>query len=530
MRRTSIRWKISLPIIFSVTIGVMITVYITGASARNVVIAEIEYSTLAKMRDTVLISLTTMMSGGDTQAGMASFVTQMKQTADLTVVRSHVMDKDFGKLADAKYAQDQYTREVIDKGVSRIVLEGTTLRGIYPYIAKSNTLGKDCLKCHNVSEGTVLGAVDIRVPLTDSLSRILKYQYLFAALGLFGTIFLTAAIYFLAKFIFRPLDALTKMAEDLAHGDGDLTKRLGIKNRDEIGEVAELIDQFIAKVQVSVAQSAESSHETAVASQELSHIVTNLTDVIRRESETIEKCNQLTQDVAGNLDVTEEMAVSTTETIEETRKTLTEFMEELSRAGNVIIDESVTQAAMSKQTQELAVKTTDIRVVLEIISDIADQTNLLALNASIEAARAGEAGRGFAVVADEVRALAAKTQSSLTQINAGVQSVVSGVDLMCGANEKSAARMREIADETRRLITNVKATDERLVSAVDISSGLVKKSTYIATRTKELIEMMKEIILLSEQNNSIAGEVGGVAGSLAEKSENLRVVLSKFKV
>jgi methyl-accepting chemotaxis protein len=299
---------------------------------------------------------------------------------------------------------------------------------------------------------------------------------------------------------------------------------------DEIGNAAGLIDQFIDKVQLSVAQSAESSNETAVASQELSHIVSNLSDNIQRQSAAIVECNQLTQDVAGNLDVTEEMAISTTETIEATRTTLACFVDDLNRTGNTIINESESQTLMMAQTKELAVKATDIRMVLDIIADIADQTNLLALNASIEAARAGKAGRGFAVVADEVRALAAKTQNSLTQINSGVQSVVNGVEKVCVANEKSASRMREIAEETRRLILNVGETDERLKGAVDISSNLVNKNTYIATRTKQLIELMQQIIRLTDQNSSVVVEVGGVAASLAEKSESLRGVLSKFKV
>ena len=234
--------------------------------------------------------------------------------------------------------------------------------------------------------------------------------------------------------------------------------------------------------------------------------------------------------MAGNLDVTEEMAITTTETIEATRTTLACFVDDLNRAGNTIINESESQITMMAQTKDLTVKAIDIRMVLDIIADIADQTNLLALNASIEAARAGEAGRGFAVVADEVRALAAKTQNSLAQINTGVQSVVNGVEKVCVANEKSASRMREIAEETRRLILNVGETDERLKGAVDISSNLVSKSTYIATRTKQLIELMQQIIRLSEQNSAVVVEVGGVAASLAEKSESLRGVLSKFKV
>jgi methyl-accepting chemotaxis protein len=327
-----------------------------------------------------------------------------------------------------------------------------------------------------------------------------------------------------------PVRQMVQMADDLAHGEGDLTKRLGLTHRDEIGEAAGLIDQFIAKVQHSVAQSVDSSQETAVASQELSHIVGNLTDNVRRQTEMIGESNRLTLDVAGNLDVTEEMAISTTETLEATRATLTRFVKDLQHAGGTIVNEAQTQAALMDQTKELAARAADIGQVLEIIADIADQTNLLALNASIEAARAGEAGRGFAVVADEVRALAAKTQSSLTQINSGVQAVVKGVDHVCTANEHGAERMRAIAEETRQLITQVGETDDRLEGAVQISSNLVHKSTYIATRTKQLIEHLEQIITLSEQNNAVAQEVGGVAAGLAEKSEGLRGVLSRFRV
>jgi methyl-accepting chemotaxis protein len=341
---------------------------------------------------------------------------------------------------------------------------------------------------------------------------------------LIGLFFSVAA----AKTISSPIKKLAQQVSLVA--DGDLTTKMLHDSNDETGELSDAFNTMVAKVQHSVAQSVESSSETAVASQELSHIAANLSDAVQRQSVLIDESNRLTQDVAGNLDVTEDMAVSTTETIEETRKTLAQFVQELNQAGTVIIAESDSQAALAGETRQLADKASDIREVLEIISDIADQTNLLALNASIEAARAGEAGRGFAVVADEVRALAAKTQSSLVQINAGVQSVVSGVQVVCGANEKSASRMREIAEETRRLIGNVGQTDERLRGAVDISSNLVNKSTYIATRTKQLIELMQRIIVQSAQSSSVASEVQGVAGNLAEKSEYLRGVLAKFRV
>ena len=331
-----------------------------------------------------------------------------------------------------------------------------------------------------------------------------------------------------ARGISNPIGKLALQASLVA--GGDLTSEIEHSSADETGQLCGAFNTMVAKVRHSLAQSVDSSKETAAASQELSHIVVSLTETVRRQSSLIDESNHLAQDVAGSLDVTEEMAISTTETIEATRTTLSLFMEDLNQAGRVIIGESDTQAAMITQNRELAVKAADIRLVLEIISDIADQTNLLALNASIEAARAGDAGRGFAVVADEVRALAAKTQSSLTQINAGVQAVVKGVEQVCGANEQSASRMRGIAEETRRLIQNVGDTDQRLMGAVDISSNLVQKSTYIATRTKGLIEIMQQIIVLTEQSSTVAGQVGGVASGLADKSESLRMLLSKFKV
>lgn len=312
--------------------------------------------------------------------------------------------------------------------------------------------------------------------------------------------------------------------------DGDISKPIISLRNNEISKILQALEILRIATCESVTHSSVASNETADASQKLSHIVTNLTKTVQQQSDLIEKSNQLTMDVAGNLDITEEMAISTTETIEATRATLTSFMDDLKKAGSVIIGESENQAAMSTQTQELAIKAADIRKVLEIISDIADQTNLLALNASIEAARAGEAGRGFAVVADEVRALAAKTQNSLTQINSGVQAVISGVEQVCGSNELGAGRMREIAEETRRLIANVGATDERLKGSVNISSDLVNKSIFIATRTKQLIELMHQVMTLSEQNGTVVNEVRVVAVNLAEKSDNLRSELSKYKV
>jgi|GEM_PF-1467097 methyl-accepting chemotaxis protein len=329
--------------------------------------------------------------------------------------------------------------------------------------------------------------------------------------------------------VLKPLQNMVEVASDLAHGDGDLTARLNMKRADEIGEASGYIDSFIAKVQQSVTTAKETATETAVASQELSHIAANLSNTVQQQTLIVLEGNDLAREVGQNLDLTEEMAINTTQTIEATKAVMVQFAGDLNIAGNVIIGEAEKQRLLAGRMQELAANAGKIRDVLEIISDIADQTNLLALNASIEAARAGEMGRGFAVVADEVRQLAAKTQSSLTQINQSVTSVVSGVENLYGETELSSRRMVEIADSTKGLIATAGDSGERLSGAVQTSSDLVKKSTFIATRTKQLMEQMTRLSQSAEQNGAVACKVGEVSAAMAQKSEGLRDNLGRFK-
>ncbi|CAH2032082.1 methyl-accepting chemotaxis protein [Trichlorobacter ammonificans] len=335
--------------------------------------------------------------------------------------------------------------------------------------------------------------------------------------------------YVSSRMIVTPLDAMIAVADDLAHGDGDLTKRLNIQRADEIGDAANFIDSFIAKVQQSVITAKETAMETAVASQELSHIAANLSSTVQQQHVIVEESDALTQEVARNLDLTEEMAINTTETIEATRDMMQRFVDDLNAAAGVIIGEADNQRELATRMQQLATNAGTIREVLEIISDIADQTNLLALNASIEAARAGEMGRGFAVVADEVRQLAAKTQSSLSQINQSVTGVVAGVEKLYGESEESSRRMLGISESTRGLVSAADESGNRLAGAVTISSDLVKKSTFIATRTKQLMDQMEKMTRIADQNRAVAGEVEEVSASMAKKSENLRDTLGRFR-
>lgn len=334
----------------------------------------------------------------------------------------------------------------------------------------------------------------------------------------------------LVQKIIIPISKMATLSHDLAAGDGDLTARLHISSRDEIGTTANSINLFIQKVQTAVATSSSTATETAVASVQLSEVSRCLIENISEQYQLTEKSTGLITDIVKNLDVTEEMAVTTTETLEATQKILDQFVLTLNEVGTKIITEANKQSTLAAGMKTLTGQASSINDVLTIIADIASQTNLLALNASIEAARAGTAGKGFAVVANEVRGLALRTQNSLNEINMNVQTVVQGIEKIYSETAQSAEGMRNVSDNTRNLMDSTGATSEKLKGSIGISSDLVRKTIYISTRTKELIENTDTLMAISGQNKASAREVGEVSENLAQKSESLRDDLARFKI
>jgi len=326
------------------------------------------------------------------------------------------------------------------------------------------------------------------------------------------------------------LKRITQRMRDLAEGEGDLTQRIAIGGSDELSEMADYIDTFIHKAHDTVAHSVETANETAVSSNELSSISRDLAENVASQCSLAEDSSNLMTDVARNLDVTEEMAITTTETLENTEKVLTGFVATLNNVGAIVIAEGEKQSELADRMKVLRENAQGINNVLVIIAEVADQTNLLALNASIEAAHAGESGKGFAVVAEEIRKLAFKTQSSLTEINLNTRSVVTGVEEICLETARSSEQMLDVSGRARRLMEDAGTTGAKLRDSVETSSELVKKTTYIATRTKDLIEIINHLVELSNQNKLAANGVGSVSTNLALKAEDLRKTLNHFKV
>ncbi|MGE4498511.1 MAG: methyl-accepting chemotaxis protein [Deferribacterales bacterium] len=382
--------------------------------------------------------------------------------------------------------------------------------------------------------GSIIGYFASAVPLKDiqaaiaGAKKVSSQQFFYTIVWFLFIASVVLVILFMA--IIKPLREVIATTEDLAVGDGDLTRRVNYKSGDELEIVSDNIDAFIEKVQNTVITSLDSANETASASEELSSTSESLYSNIQEMTSLAEENSFIVNNIASNLDKTEELAISTTEVLEDSRNMLSKFVENLNNVVSTIITESERQASLAKDMENLTEQAAQIRQVLSIISDIADQTNLLALNASIEAARAGEHGRGFAVVADEVRKLAERTQTSLVEINRIIGMITSGVENSNRQISDISDKIVTVADDSKELISEANATGSKLGDTVSVSSEVVKMNTVIATKTKEMIEIVQRLTSLSTENKYSGENVEEVARMLSEKSGGLLAVLKRFKV
>ncbi len=328
----------------------------------------------------------------------------------------------------------------------------------------------------------------------------------------------------------RPIVTLRQVTEQLAQGNGDLTHRIEVTNKDDLGQIAANINTFIAQLQQMMLQVASSTQVIDKGVNQLNqHSDSNQLLVDSHTQETEMVVTAITQMSAAAESVSESTAIAAN---------LTQKADQGAHESRQVVNEaiiSVTSLAeevegMSSVIQDMSRNTDKIGAVLGVIGDIADQTNLLALNAAIEAARAGEQGRGFSVVADEVRALAARTQSSTSEINQMLQELQSGTQSVVEAMAATRVSCQRSAEKTSQVTASL---DSMSTEIAEINAQSIQIAASAEEQCKVADEVNRNMVAIQEVVGKISNNGSATAIStqeLADSNSRLGEVVSQFSL
>ncbi|MFB5284752.1 methyl-accepting chemotaxis protein [Peribacillus sp. Hz7] len=388
------------------------------------------------------------------------------------------------------------------------------------------------------------------VGLSNEVMDTVQLYTMLAAL--ISIILVILAIYFIVRKLLKPLEMMTKSLEEISHGEGDLTMRLDVHRKDEIGQLASAFNQTLSQIQeiiIGVKQTAanvlDSSSSLSTLTEETAkqtHLVSESVEQIEQgaatQSAMTDECVHTTTGLALNIQQVTEVSSELFKQSERTKEAAETGYRVINDAVNQMktIDESV--HILSETIGMIQSNTVEINSFLSTISAISEQTNLLALNAAIEAARAGEHGRGFSIVAEEVRKLAEQTNTATEQIQALIgrmqheversanhmhissDYVDTGKEITEEAGQSFLHVLKEISGITEKLQSITQATEE-------VSAGTEEMNAAIETIAGASHEAQHHIQSISDNCDIQNERMNNMTDSIYQLRENSKQLHSK---
>jgi methyl-accepting chemotaxis protein len=329
--------------------------------------------------------------------------------------------------------------------------------------------------------------------------------------------------------------------QDIAEGEGDLTKRIKIDAKDEIAELAGWFNTFLTKLQQMIKKISSSSTLVDRSSAELAEIAQMMSGSAGETSSRAGNVSTAAEEMSTNLNgVAAAMEQSSTNAsmvataAEEMSATINEIAQNAEKARSVADQAVHTAGEASSQMDGLGQAAQGIGKVIETITEISEQVNLLALNATIEAARAGEAGKGFAVVANEIKELAKQTSTATFEIKEKIENIQASTDGTVGSIdeisqviasineivgtiatsvEEQSAATREIANNISQASQGIQEVNENVSQSSAMAAQITADITVVDQSSGEIAISSEQVKVSADDLKRMAAELNGIVGS-----------------
>ncbi len=377
--------------------------------------------------------------------------------------------------------------------------------------------------------GKQIGVIAYIYNASDEYGTMAKVQTRTATLCVVLLVAVMIPLFLSVRSVTLPINRTIGMLKDIAEGEGDLTKRLEIIKKDEIGELAGWFNTFLGKLQGIIKNIAENSRTLNQSSSEFQEIATYLSkgavETSARSNRVSSASGEMTVQLNNVAAATEESSMNSSvvaTAAEEMTATIEEIAQNAEKARSIASEAVHRTSETTCQLDELEHAAAAINMVIETITEISEQVNLLALNATIEAARAGEAGKGFAIVANEIKELAKQTSEASLEIRGKIENIH-------GCTEGTVKGIGEIS----KVIDVVNEIIGSIATAVEQQSGVTKEIARSISQTSLGIQAVNEN---ASQSSATAKEISQDiavidqgSGEVADCSNQVKVKADHLK-
>ncbi len=530
----SIKSKILIALLVVFALIIIVTTIRTASNERDMVM-QMAVDKTQLIANTFFDNVNTMMLSGtmSQRALLREKLLEEPGIIGVKIIRADNIVKLFGPGNPEQLIEDDIDRQGLNSSEPLIVQgeneQGRVVSIVLPLPALSNYKATNCLTCHVVDEGTILGAVRVDYSLEELDDRISRELWNLLLINIAVTVVgLFLIQWYLGYVALNPLeqirDIMSKNAEKR-----DLTQAIDISSDDEIGHVAQAFNKMLenfshslCQVRNSVTQLNQNSsaistsaEETTQAARKQQQETESVANAVSKMEQTAAEVGESATNAAQVSRQADQAATEGAETTQQAIDGIYQLVGNIENAAEVI-------TALNQQSE-------GVGAVLDVIRSIAEQTNLLALNAAIEAARAGEQGRGFAVVADEVRTLAIRSHESTQEIERIIEQLQTGarqaVEVMTEAKQQAESRKTEVqsADQT------LKGIAQNVSEIHQINETMNDTMVKQAEITSQVLQSISNIGKLSENTTADSENTAQQSDELVRLAKGLDDLIDQFQ-